>query len=123
MTVLKGLTEALHALNLLGRAQPGREALSQAAERLAEGVKAVLSHFPGEDHAAPWLRTGTLRESVTCQATDNMAVIGSSNPVAVYQELGTSSIPPRPFLAPVAAEEAGEIAHGIADLIRAALEG
>ncbi len=122
MTVLKGLAEALHALDRLDVTQPGHEALGRAAERLTDAVKQALSHLPGEDHATPWLRTGELRNSVTYQIADNVSVVGSNDPVAVYQELGTSTIPPRPFLASVAAGEADGIARGIAGLIRAALE-
>lgn len=123
MTALRGLVEAVRALDRLDLAPPGRDALGQAAAALAGAVRQALSHTPGEDHATPWLRTGELWASITCEATDTVAVIGSSDPVAVYQELGTSAIPPRPFLASVAAAEADGIARGIADRIRAGLEG
>ena len=123
MTALKGLAGALRALDRIDFAPLGRNALGQAADALAGAVRQALSHPPGEDHAAPWLRTGKLRASITCEATDTAAVIGSSDPVAVYQELGTSAIPPRPFLAGVAAAEADGIACGIAERIRAGLEG
>ncbi len=123
MTALKGLAEALHALDRLNIAQPGHEALSQAATRLQGAVRQALSHLPGEDHAAPWLRAGDLRESITHQAIESTAVIGSNDPVAVFQELGTSTIPPRPFLAPTAAAEADGVVRDIADFIRASIEG
>ncbi len=123
MTALKGLAEALRELDRLNIAQPGREALNQAATRLQNAVKQALSHLPGEDHKTPWLRTGELRSSVTHETTENAAVIGSTNPVAVYQELGTSTIPPRPFLAPIAAAEAEGVVNQVADSLRAAIEG
>ncbi|MBV8613726.1 MAG: hypothetical protein JOY66_08120 [Acetobacteraceae bacterium] len=123
MTALKGLAEASRALDRLDLAPLGRDALGQAADTLAGAVRQALSHAPGEDHATPWLRTGKLRASITCEATDTVAVIGSSDPVAVDQELGTSAIPPRPFLATVAAAEADGIARGVADRIGAGLEG
>jgi phage gpG-like protein len=96
--------------------------LEQAAARLEAEVKSVLSHLPGEDHSAPWLRTGMLHESISHQANATEAVVGSSDPVALYQELGTHRIPPRPFLAPTAASLADELANDLADAIRSACE-
>lgn len=48
----------------------------------------------------PLLRTGEMRASISAEATPTMLLIGSTDPVAVDQELGTKRIPPRPFLAP-----------------------
>jgi phage gpG-like protein len=47
----------------------------------------------------PLLETGKLRESIQWNAEGNFGFIGSDSPVAVWHELGTSRIPPRPFLA------------------------
>lgn len=85
-------------------------------------MKLSLSHRVGEDHTAPWLRTGELRASIASQTSEDAAIIGSTTPVAVYQELGTRSIPPRPFLAPAAATEAEGVVHDIAHAVRAAIE-
>ena len=46
----------------------------------------------------PLLRTGELRDSIGRQVEGLEAVIGSTSDVMVYQELGTSRIPPRPVL-------------------------
>ena len=51
----------------------------------------------------PLLRTGELRDSIstTAPVDEGRAVcgyVGSKNPIAKYQELGTPRIPPRPFL-------------------------
>ena len=46
----------------------------------------------------PLLRTGELKLSIRFTIADRSAVIGSDDPVAAFQELGTRSIPPRPFL-------------------------
>jgi hypothetical protein len=58
----------------------------------------------GFEVPAPLLRTGDMRESLAVQVEPTplgveMAV-GSDNPIALYQEMGTPTIPPRPFLAP-----------------------
>lgn len=50
----------------------------------------------------PLLRTGALRESIDFNVDDvarGIAItLGSDDKVALYQELGTTTIPPRPFL-------------------------
>jgi len=117
-----GLVEALRKLDRIDISQSRREALGQAAARIEAAVKLSLSHRVGEDHAAPWLRTGELRASIASHATEDTAIIGSTIPVAIYQELGTRSIPPRPFLAPTAATEEEGVIHDIAHAIRATIE-
>lgn len=44
------------------------------------------------------LRTGELRDSISHVVRGNEASIGSNNPIAVYQEIGTDKIPARSFL-------------------------
>jgi phage gpG-like protein len=64
------------------------------------------------------LREGTLRDSIEIAVGDNEAAIGSNDPVAVYQELGTKSIPPRSFLGQAAVRKEREVVdllgHGAA---------
>ena len=48
----------------------------------------------------PLLRTGELRDSIQVVADGSTAGAVSDDPVAVYQEMGTVRIPPRPFLGP-----------------------
>lgn len=50
----------------------------------------------------PLLRSGELRDSITSQVHGDKAIVGSSSDIALYQELGTATIPPRPFLGPAA---------------------
>lgn len=50
----------------------------------------------------PLLRTGALRNSITTSVDGSVAAIGSASDIALYQEQGTSKIPPRPFLGPAA---------------------
>jgi hypothetical protein len=56
---------------------------------------------------APLLRTGELRDSIEYIVDGNQGAVGSDSPIAVYQELGTSRIPPRSFLvsAAIASED------------------
>lgn len=63
---------------------------SSKADRVAKG-------FPEDE---PLLRTGDLRDSIEVKARGNEAVIGSVGDIALYQEVGTDKIPPRPFLGP-----------------------
>ena len=48
----------------------------------------------------PLLRTGELRDSIQVVAEGNTAGAVTDDPIAVYQEMGTAKIPPRPFLGP-----------------------
>jgi len=70
-----------------------------AWEELADSTKAdrVRKGYAEND---PLLRTGELRNSISHQTRGLEAAIGSDSDVAVYQELGTPKIPPRPFLGP-----------------------
>lgn len=93
------------------------EALSAAATRLASAVRDALSTPDGGTHDAPWLRSGVLRNSIGQAVDASIAVIGSSDPAAVFQECGTRTDPPRPFLSPVAAALAEELVDGLARTI------
>ena len=70
-------------------------------EELADSTKQdrVSKGFTEND---PLLRSGALRDTVGHQTdADKLeTVIGSTSDIAVYQELGTEKIPPRPFLGP-----------------------
>ena len=51
---------------------------------------------------APLLREGNLRDSIEHEVARGEAVVGSKSDVAEYQEFGTATIPPRPFIGPAA---------------------
>jgi HK97 gp10 family phage protein len=51
---------------------------------------------------APLLREGDLRNSITHEVGRGEAVVGSKSEIAEYQEFGTETIPPRPFIGPAA---------------------
>lgn len=84
------------ARNLIGTPQPEWAPLKEAtqADRVRQG-------FPANK---PLLRTGELRDSIEWAApawenqTTCVGYVFSNDPIAVYQELGTVSIPPRPFI-------------------------
>jgi hypothetical protein len=61
----------------------------------------------------PLLRTGLMRDSVEGGAEGLTGVVGSNDPVAVYQELGTSKIPPRPFISSAMMESIPAIDHSL----------
>ena len=56
----------------------------------------------GFDANKPLLRTGELRDSLShsvgYEGTELVGYVGSTSKIALYQEMGTSRIPPRPFL-------------------------
>jgi phage gpG-like protein len=80
----------------------------------------------GFEPNAPLLRTGELRDSISHQVvSDDEVEIGSDSKVALFQEFGTSTIPPRPFLMPSAIYllEGGAIQEVISEIIGSALAG
>lgn len=113
--------QAAAALGNLPIAETLHAALDAAAMRLAEGVRSGLATPPGGPHAYPWRRSGTLEGSIDRVTTDLTAEIGSNDPAAAAQEYGTATIPPRPFLAPVAEAMAESMSHDIATALTALL--
>lgn len=82
---------------------------------LAESTKAdrVAQGFPADE---PLLRTGDMRDSIhhKVEMTGSFkgeAMIGSDSPIAEYQELGTSRIPPRSFLGGALVRKSHEVVH------------
>ena len=71
----------------------------------------------------PLLRTGALRDSISHHVETFEAQIGSNSDIAVYQELGTRSMPPRSFLGATGIEEAPKVVAIISAGIDAALGG
>ena len=99
-------------------------ALAEQAARMATRVREGLSEQPGAaGHNEPWLQSGALRDSVGAEADGLQAVVGSSDPAAVPQEMGTAHMPTRPFLAPVAAGMGEGVARAVGARVAAALRG
>src|SRR5436305_2040595 len=121
---IKGLAELRERLARVQAEEVMSRALAEHAEHLAQAVRDGLSDTPGSaEHDRPWLRTGELRESVSSQADGLQAVVGTSDPAATPQEMGTAKMEARPFLAPVAAGMGEQIARAIGAKVAAALRG
>ena len=88
-------------------------ALAIQAATLADQVRTSLATPPGGPHDHPWRKTGSLQSSIDHTSDGLAAAIGSNSPAAAPQELGTATIPPRPFLAPAASSAADPIARAI----------
>ena len=71
----------------------------------------------------PLLRTGQLRNSISSGVEGHKLVLGSDDPVAPYQEFGTSRIPPRPFIGATMFREGGEAAELVANHVLGAAVG
>lgn len=107
-------------------------ALDRAAAVVETDAKRRIGHyqkpvgyFPGwaplapstlAEHArqgvgdTPLIVHGGLYGSISREVHDTEAFVGSTEDVAVYQELGTSTIPPRPFLGPAGLASAEKVA-------------
>lgn len=97
---ISGLNELRERLERLRPEEVMARALAEQAERMAARVRDGLSAPPGgAGHDEPWLQSGALRDSVGVQTDGLRAAVGSSDPAAMPQELGTAKMPARPFLA------------------------
>ena len=82
----------------------------QAWPQLAAATQAdrVRKGYTAND---PLLRSGALFASISHEVGEVEAVVGSDDPVALWQEVGTTTnIPERSFLGGAAAEKADEVA-------------
>ncbi len=66
---------------------------------------------------APLLREGDLRNSIQHEVVGLEAVIGSQSDIAAYQEFGTPTIPPRPFIGPAAFKNKEKIQRILGDAL------
>jgi len=66
---------------------------------LDEGSKILQDQRERQGYAPndPLLVTGDLRDSIERDVQHNVAYVGSNNNKALWHEMGTSRIPPRPF--------------------------
>ena len=119
---IKGLAEIRERLARVRAEDIMARALAEQAQRMAQAVQDALSDTPGSgQHDRPWLQSGALRASVASQADGLQAVVGSSDPAAAPQEMGTSRMEARPFLAPVAARMGEEVARAVGSTLADAL--
>ena len=91
-------------------------------EELADSTKddRVSKGYTEND---PLLRSGKLRDSIHHDVDGLEAIIGSDSDIAVYQELGTENIPPRPFLGSALAIKEGQVIRIIGEHVVSALIG
>jgi len=83
--------------------------MHDAWPELADSTKKERSRL-GFTENDPLLRTGELRDSISHETDGHLtAIIGSTSDIAVYQELGTDKIPPRPFLGSAAYEHIDDV--------------
>ncbi len=106
-----------HATSLIGTEPDAWRALADAT--IAE--KQRLGYTGRVSATDPLLREGTLRDSIGFTADQAGVTLGSTDPVAVYQELGTGRIPPRPFLSSTMFQHGHAAADTIAEHVTAAL--
>jgi len=71
----------------------------------------------------PLLETGAMRASIEWNSSGNEGAVGSNSDVAVFQELGTSRIPPRSFLAGAAMAVEDKIHKMAARAVMAVIRG
>ena len=100
---------------------PGHTALAEATTKLAAQLRELLNTPPGGPHIHPWRETGALHDGIEYQSDANEAAVGSISEVALYQEHGTATVPPRPTFGPLAATEGHPIAQSIGQAIAEAL--
>ena len=124
MLMIRGLAAWRERLEQVRADAVMAAALAEQADKMAEAVRAGLLNTLGTaDHERPWEQTGALRESVGSVTEGMSAAVGSSDAAAAPQELGTATIPARPFLAPVAAGMGEGVAQAIGAVMAGALDG
>lgn len=121
MIQISGLANALAALRDAEVEGTMAAVLPGQAEALAGAVREALGTPPGGDHGRPWVQTGALQGSIGYEVEGLQAAVGSSDPAAAPQELGTIRLPPRPFLSPAGAAAAPEIAAAVGMAVAARL--
>jgi hypothetical protein len=108
-------------------AKAAREAIGKEHEMWSALAPGTIAEKVRHGYAvpAPLLRTGEMRSSIewTVDAAKLEGCVGSDDPVALYQELGTSRIPPRSFLVSSAISMEDKIHKMAARAVVACLEG
>ncbi len=127
MALRHGLKHAAEIVEKQAKAEIGnyQQAIADfpAWAELAENTKEdrVSKGFTEND---PLSRTGGLRDSITHEVEGLEAVIGSESPIALYQELGTATIPPRSFLGTALASKQSQVVKLIGEhAVGALIEG
>lgn len=89
---------------------------------LAESTKQDRER-QGYPEDEPLLRRGDVRDSIEREVHDSEGFVGSDNDIAVWEELGTSKMPPRSTMGSAGVENAEAIVKIIGDDVVIALVG
>lgn len=89
------------------------EMIPQALEAIGMQAEAnakieVTSAVYDTPESPTYRRTGNLRNSISHTTDDSKAYVGSNVYYAPYVEMGTSKMPPRPFIRPAVENHASE---------------
>lgn len=104
----------------IGVYQPAYGAFESWAP-LAEATKADRVR-QGYSEDEPLLRSGELRDSIQSEVVGLAAIVGTKSEIGLWQEVGTSHIPPRPFIGPAYVREIGRLVELIGLPIRRGLK-
>ena len=138
MLTLEGMARILTELAVMDGAE--KDALEKAAQVVETEAKRVIGTYDygwaqlapstqkdredkGYPANEPLLRDGTMRDSIQHKVEGKSAFVGSNEDIAVFQELGTSRIPPRPFLAGAAMHKGPEVAKIVGETVVGYLSG
>jgi phage gpG-like protein len=131
---LLGFVEFLGTLHIEVE-HANHEALELGARIIEEEAKRVIgtydygwprlaeSTLKRKSDDTPLLETGEMRDSIEHVSSSKEAHIGSNNDKAIWQELGTKTIPPRSFLAGAAMHKEREVVDLIGRAAVLALSG
>lgn len=82
----------------------------------AEGDDPLIGHYAGASQNSQW--PTPLRRSIEiAEHNPLLAEVGTNDPIGLYQELGTATIPPRPFMRPAGYEVAPEFKTEVAAVV------
>ncbi len=106
-----------HAKDLIGMEQEAWPALADSTVARKQ-MKGWTGRVSATD---PLLARGDLRDSISATVDGHGVTIGSTDRIALYQELGTSRIPPRPFISATMSQH-GHAAAELAPVADAAVK-
>ena len=119
-----GLEQAAVIVETEAKAEIGQEMPEWPALAVATVSEKERLGYTGHVSATdPLLREGTLRDSISHTVDGRTAVVGSDDPVAIYQETGTNRIPPRPFLGSAAFRKGKEAAKAAGQAVANVVAG
>jgi len=83
---------------------------------LAESTKADRVRR-GYSEDEPLLRSGELRDSIQSEVMGLEAIVGTKSDIGLWQEVGTSHIPPRSFIGPAYVRKIDPLLEAIGEAI------